>query len=147
MAFELTSPAFEADAEIPQKHSCDGEDVSPPLEWAGAPDDTAALALIVDDPDARGFIHWVLADIPGDQTGLPEGEGDSIGIPGRNDFGRTGWGGPCPPRGEHRYTFTLHALSAPLQLAGTVDADAVRSALEGKVLDEATLTGVYRRGG
>jgi Raf kinase inhibitor-like YbhB/YbcL family protein len=144
---QLKSDAFGDGEAIPSDYTCDGADTSPPLSWGDAPEGTAAYALIVDDPDARGFIHWVLADIPGDQTGLPEGEGDSIGIPGRNDFGRTGWGGPCPPRGEHRYTFTLHALSAPLQLAGTVDADAVRSALEGKVLDEATLTGVYRRGG
>lgn len=141
----IRSEAFGEGEAIPSVHTCDGEDRSPPLAWQDAPEGTAAFALIVDDPDARGFIHWVLADIPGEVTSLAEGEGDSIGVPGRNDFGRTGWGGPCPPA-EHRYVFTLYALSAPLGLAGTVDAVAVRGALGDRVLAEATLTGTYRRG-
>ena len=144
---ELRSEAFAEGEAIPSAHTCDGGDTSPPLSWEEAPEGTAAFALIVDDPDARGFVHWVLTDIPGDQTGLPAGEGDSIGVPGRNDFGRIGWGGPCPPSGEHRYVFTLVALSAPLGLAGTVDADAVRTAMATSALGEAKLTGVYRRGG
>jgi Raf kinase inhibitor-like YbhB/YbcL family protein len=144
---ELRSEAFGEGEAIPSAHTCDGGDTSPPLSWEEAPEGTAAFALIVDDPDARGFVHWVLTDIPGDQTDLPAGEGDSIGVPGRNDFGRIGWGGPCPPSGEHRYVFTLVALSAPLGLAGTVDADAVRTAMAGTALAEAKLTGVYRRGG
>lgn len=143
----LTSEAFEEGGAIPANHTCDGDDVSPPLAWDEVPEGTAALALIVEDPDARGFVHWVLADVPGDEAGLPEGEGDSIGIPGRNDFGRVGWGGPCPPRGEHRYVFNLYALSAPLELSGEADAAAVREAMQGKVLAEARLTGVYQRGG
>lgn len=144
---ELRSEAFGDGEAIPSVHSCDGEDRSPPVAWENAPEGTAAFALIVDDPDARGFIHWVLADIPGDTSELAEGEGDSVGVPGRNDFGRIGWGGPCPPSGEHRYVFRLYALSAPLELTGTVDAAAVRAAFGDRVLAEAQLTGVYRRGG
>lgn len=143
----LTSEAFEDGGSIPATYTCDGDDTSPPLAWDEVPEGTAAFALIVEDPDARDFVHWVLADIPGDEGGLPEGEGDSIGVPGRNSFGRTGWGGPCPPRGEHRYVFTLYALSAPLELSGEADAAAVRDAMDGKVLAEARLTGVYTRGG
>lgn len=143
----LRSEAFGEGEAIPSVHSCDGEDRSPPLAWEDAPEGTAVFALIVDDPDARGFVHWVLVDIPGSEPGVAEGEGDSVGVPGRNDFGRIGWGGPCPPSGEHRYVFTLYALSAPLELTGTVDAASVRGALGDRVLAQAQLTGVYRRGG
>ena len=144
---ELTSAAFDDGGPIPARYTCDAEDVSPPLRWSGAPDGTTGFALIVDDPDARGFVHWVLADIPGDVTELGEGEGDSVGTPGVNDFGRSGWGGPCPPRGEHRYVFTLYALSEPLGLGSGASADAVRRALEGRVLGEATLATRDTRGG
>jgi Raf kinase inhibitor-like YbhB/YbcL family protein len=139
---ELTSSSFEDGGSIPSRHTCDGEDVSPPLAWSDVPDGTQAFVLIVDDPDARGFVHWVLTDIPGDARELPEGQGDSIGSPGPNDFGRTGWGGPCPPA-EHRYDFTLYALPGPL--AGATDADAVRSQAENASLAKATLTGRYAR--
>ena len=107
--FELESPSFVEGGSIPIKHSCDGQDVSPALVWEGAPASTAALALIVDDPDARGFIHWVAYNIAGGSTGgLPEGAGSASAPPqGRNDFGRAGWGGPCPPGGTHHYRFTL----------------------------------------
>jgi Raf kinase inhibitor-like YbhB/YbcL family protein len=148
MAFELTSPAFEADAEIPRKYTCDGEDVSPPLEWAEAPGDTAALALICDDPDAHGWIHWVAYGIDGTQSGgLPEGFSVSPDGPaqGLNDFGRMGWGGPCPPSGTHRYRFALFALNSPLELATTPKADEVRAAMEGHVVGEAELIAKYTR--
>lgn len=144
-ALRLTSSAFGTDGAIPIEHTCDGQDVSPPLSWSGVPDGTAAFALVVTDPDARGFVHWVLADIPGDTTELPAAEGDAIGVPGRNDFGRTGWGGPCPPSGTHRYVFRLYALSAPLELPGTPDAASVTARLETLSLDEAELTGTYSR--
>ena len=88
---QLTSDSFDDGDSIPSQYTCDGADVSPPLAWSDVPDGTASFALIVDDPDARGFVHWVLTDIPGDARELPEGEGDSIGMPGPNDFGRTGW--------------------------------------------------------
>ena len=144
---QLSSPAFSEGAAIPAHHTCDGDDVPPPLTWDGAPDGTAAFVLIVHDPDARDFVHWLLADVPGDRRELAEGEGDRVGTPGRNDFGRTGWGGPCPPSGQHRYVFTIYALSEPLGMSSTPDEDGVRSAMEGRVLAEGTVTGVYARGG
>ena len=145
-SMRLSSSSFEPGQPIPAQHTCDGADESPPLEWSGAPAGTQAFALLVTDPDARGFVHWVLVDLPADTTGLPAGEGDSIGTPGRNDFGRVGWGGPCPPSGTHRYVFRLYALSAPLELAGTPDAVSVSSQLETLTLDEAELVGTYSRG-
>src|SRR5919106_707230 len=131
---ELTSSSFEDGGSIPSRYTCDGADISPPLAWSDVPDGTETFALIVDDPDARGFVHWVLTGIPGDRRDLPEGEGDSIGTPGPNNFGRTGWGGPCPPA-EHRYVFTLYALPGPLTDA--TDAAAVRNAAEEAALGRA----------
>ena len=148
MALELTSPAFEAGADIPRKFSCDGEDVSPPLEWTDAPDDTAAMALIVDDPDARGFVHWVMFDMTGSQSGgLTEGVSASPDAPpqGINGFRKVGWGGPCPPSGTHRYRFTLYALDQALGIADTPSADDVRAAMQGHVLADAELEATYTR--
>ena len=148
MAFELTSPAFDTGAAIPRTFTCDGEDVSPPLEWSDAPDDTAAMALIVDDPDARGFVHWVVVDMTGSHSGgLAEGISASPDAPpqGVNDFSKVGWGGPCPPSGTHRYRFTLYALDAELGLARTPSADDVRAAMKGRVLGQAQLEANYTR--
>jgi Raf kinase inhibitor-like YbhB/YbcL family protein len=148
MAFALTSPSFGAGAEIPKKFTCDGEDVSPALEWADAPDDTAALALIVDDPDARDFVHWVVFDMVGSRSGgLAEGVSSSPDGPTQtfNDFGRIGWGGPCPPSGTHRYRFTLYALDALLGLTGTPNASDVKVAMQRHVLGEAELSAKYTR--
>ena len=148
MAFELTSPAFEAGAAIARKFSCDGEDVSPPLEWTDAPDDTAAMALIVDDPDARDFVHWVMFDMTGSQSGgLTEGVSASPDAPpqGINGFRKVGWGGPCPPSGTHRYRFTLYALDQALGIADTPSADDVRAAMQGHVLADAELEATYTR--
>jgi Raf kinase inhibitor-like YbhB/YbcL family protein len=141
----LSSDAFADGGAIPAPYICDGEDVSPPLAWSAAPDEVGAYALVVRDPDAGGFVHSVLTDIPDDISALPEGQGDTIGIPGRNDFGRVGWGGPCPPSGEHRYEFRLYALSAPLELEGAPTADDVERALGSHVMAEGSLTGVYAR--
>jgi Raf kinase inhibitor-like YbhB/YbcL family protein len=141
----LRSDAFEEGGEIPSRYSCDGEGMSPPIEWSGAPSGTKAFALVVHDPDAGGFIHWVLADIPAESTSLGEGRGDQVGVPGRNDFGNAGWGGPCPPSGEHRYIFTLYALAEPLRIAGAPSAMSVLRAMQGRVLADAQLTGVYTR--
>lgn len=141
----VTSPAFTGGGAIPRRHTCDGEDVSPPLAWTGAPDGATAYALIVDDPDARGWIHWLVADIPGGTTELDEGTAG--GTEGRNDFGRNGWGGPCPPSGTHRYDIQVYALSEPLGLAEGFSADELRGAVEGKVLAEGRLSATYRRGG
>jgi Raf kinase inhibitor-like YbhB/YbcL family protein len=141
----LTSPAFDDGQAIPARYTCDGENLSPPIAWDGVPDGAAAFVLLVEDPDAGGFIHWQLTDIPGDARELPEGSGDAVGMPGRNDFGHSGWGGPCPPSGEHRYVFTLYALSEPVQVDADVDAEAVRAAIAPRRIGEARLTGVYAR--
>src|SRR5574337_1662276 len=122
---KLTSTAFAPGGEIPRRHTCEGEDLAPPLQWSGVPAQAASLALIVDDPDApdpaapkRTWVHWVLYDIAPTATGLPEG-----GLPlpqgareGLNDWHRTGWGGPCPPLGRHRYFFKLYALDRLLHV-------------------------------
>jgi Raf kinase inhibitor-like YbhB/YbcL family protein len=144
---KLSSPAFADGGAIPSQYTCDGADRSPPLTWSGVPDGVEAFALIVEDPDAAGFIHWVLSDIPGDLRELPEDQGDAIGAPGRTSFGDVGWGGPCPPTGEHRYVFTLSALSAQLRLGATPSASEVRAAVSGVLLGQASLTGLYRRAG
>jgi hypothetical protein len=149
-SFTLTSTSFAAGDAIPRRFTCDGEDISPDLAWDGMPDGTAALVLLVDDPDAGGWVHWIVLDVDGSQTGaLPLGVSASPDAPrqGRNDFGEIGWGGPCPPSGTHRYTFTLYALAAPLGLVGPPGGAAVRTALEGAdVLGTAVLEADYRRG-
>ena len=145
--FVLTSPSFEEGGAIPTRHTCDGANVSPALAWQGAPQGTVSLALVVDDPDARGFIHWVVYDIPAGSTGsLPEGLGPSDSPPqGLNDFGQTGYGGPCPPGGTHHYRFTLWALPSKLGLSGTPSASDVRSAAASKSLGQTVLSATYTR--
>jgi Raf kinase inhibitor-like YbhB/YbcL family protein len=147
-SFTLTSSAFTEGGSIPRKYTCDAENVSPPLAWSNPPSGTAAYALIVDDPDARGFVHWVAFNIPGNTTQLAEGaKGAEAGTQGRTSFGRAGYGGPCPPSGTHHYVFQLLALSKQLSLSGAPTADEVRSAARSVTLGEAKLTGTYRRGG
>jgi len=149
MAFTLTSSAFTEGAAIPRKFSCDGQNVSPPLNWDGAPDDTASLALIVDDPDARGFVHWVVFNMTASQSGgLPEGVSSSPDAPpqGTNSAGKVGWFGPCPPSGTHHYHFTLLALDLSIDQTGAPKADAIRRAAEGHTLAQVVLTGTYKRG-
>ena len=148
-AFRLTSSAFADGAAIPRRYTCDGADVSPPLAWEGAPAEAKALVLIVDDPDARGFVHWVMFDLPGTPSGqLAEGASTSPNAPpqGTNSFGRVGWGGPCPPSGTHHYRFRLIALRQALNLRGAPTAAEVLKATAGLVLAETTLVGVYNRG-
>ena len=144
--FVLKSPSFVEGGAIPARHTCDGQDLSPALVWEGAPSGAISFALIVDDPDARGFIHWVVYNLTGGATGgLPEGVGSSAPPEGLNNFGRVGYGGPCPPGGTHRYRFTLYALSAPLMLSGVPSASDIRLALEPVLLGQATLTATYTR--
>lgn len=142
---KLGSPAFTDGGAIPSRYTCDGEDVSPPLAWDDVPDGTRAFALTVQDPDARNFVHWLLSNIPGDLRELPEGQGDAIGTPGSTSFGATGWGGPCPPSGTHRYVFSLYALSEPLSSTGSLDQ--VLDGVDRLALGRAELAGVYTRGG
>jgi Raf kinase inhibitor-like YbhB/YbcL family protein len=145
--FTLTSPSFSEGGQIPVKHACDGENLSPALAWEGAPQGTVSFALIVDDPDARGFIHWVAFDIRGGSSGsLPEGVRPVDTPPqGRNDMGQKGYTGPCPPSGTHRYRLTLWALSSRLNLSGTPSAAEVRTATTTLTLAQTTLTATYTR--
>ena len=147
-AFSLTSTAFEDGRDIPREFTCDGADMSPPLSWTGVPSGAGALILVVDDPDARGFVHWIVLDLDGTDGDLPKGVAPTADSPqqGRNDFGNAGWGGPCPPSGTHRYDFTLTAIAAPLGLTGQPSGKDVAAALTiADVLGQATLRGTYRR--
>ena len=145
MNFELTSSAFADGGRIPERHTCDAEDAPIPLEWSGLPPDTAELALIIDDPDARGFVHWVVTGIAPDSQELAAGRLPESAREGRNDFGGVGYRGPCPPSGSHRYVITVLALSAPLQVSEPASAEEVRRAAAGITLAEATLSGHYQR--
>jgi len=144
VAFTLTSPAFEEGGAIPSEHSCDGGDRPIPVSWSGVPDGTAELALIMDDPDARGFVHWVVVGIPPSATGFENGELPAGAHEGSTGFG-VGYGGPCPPSGTHNYSFTLYALSSPLGAGGNASAQDVRAAAADKTLAEAHLTATYAR--
>jgi len=143
----LTSAAFAGGDPIPREHTCRGEDVSPALAWSGVPGGTAALVLFVDDPDGRDWVHWTVLDLPGTDGSLARGVAPTADPPqqGRNDFRRVGYGGPCPPSGNHHYRFTLYALAAPLGLPGHPDGATVRKALaEATILARATLVGTFR---
>lgn len=142
-SMQLTSPAFDEGGPIPARYGCNGEGISPPLSWTDVPDDVDSFVLIVTDPDAGGFVHWLLTDISGDARELAEGSGDDAGTPGRNGFGGMGWGGPCPPSGEHRYVFELLAVSEPLGLGGEPTESRVRAAADGRTVARAQLTGTY----
>jgi len=144
---KLKSSAFEKGGEIPAKYTCDGDDVSPPLEIIDVPEDTETLALVMDDPDAPMgvFDHWVVWNIPADISSIPE-DTQPEGTPGRNDFGRLDYGGPCPPSGTHTYRFKLYALDRDLDLPRGSAKGELQREMEGHVLDESLLTGDYSRG-
>jgi Raf kinase inhibitor-like YbhB/YbcL family protein len=148
--FRLTARAFIEGGAIPREYTCDGENVSPALSWSGVPAGAASIVLLVDDPDAKDFVHWTVLDMPATPPAgaLPRAL-DGVKTPprqGRNDFGDVGWGGPCPPSGTHQYRFVLYALAAPLGVAGGADGKTVRSALaSATVLGQATLEVTYRR--
>jgi Raf kinase inhibitor-like YbhB/YbcL family protein len=156
MPLTLTSSAFPEQGEIPAVYTCQGKDVSPPLAWTGAPAGTKSLALIVDDPDApdpaapkRTWVHWVLYDVPPTASGLPEAVGRDA-LPagtreGVNDWARTGYGGPCPPIGRHRYFHKLFALDATLGDLGSPKKADLEKAMKGHVLAEARLVGTYQK--
>jgi hypothetical protein len=158
MALKLTSSAFENGKEIPAIYTCEGKDISPPLAWSGGPAGALSLALIVDDPDAPDpkaprmtWVHWVLYNLPPDSSGLAEDAGSGPlppgAQPGLNDWKRTGYGGPCPPIGRHRYFHKLYALDVRLDgLKRATKAD-LEAAMKGHVLAEATLIGTYQKRG
>lgn len=153
---QITSAAFVHNGEIPARHTCEGDDMAPPLAWADVPAGARSLALIVDDPDAPDpaapkmtWVHWVLYDIPPGTSGLPLG-----GAPlppgtreGSNDWRRTGWGGPCPPVGRHRYFFKLYALDTVLNDLHKPAKTQLEAALRGHVIAQAELIGTYRKRG
>jgi Raf kinase inhibitor-like YbhB/YbcL family protein len=149
---ELQCPVLLEGNVIPPRYTCDSDGISPPLTWHNPPDGTRAFALIVEDPDApkKTFTHWVAYDIPADVHQLPEGISERPTLPdggsqGKNDFGKLGFGGPCPPAGTHRYVFRLYALDQTLGLeAGAVKADLL-SLISGHVLETAELIGLYNR--
>ena len=156
MALELRSPAFTDGSEIPAQYTCEGEDMSPPLEWSGVPAGTRSLVLIVDDPDAPDpaaprmtWVHWVLYNLPPDATGLPEAVA-SRALPagtgeGLNDWKRTGYGGPCPPIGRHRYFHKLYALDTSLAGLSRPTKAQIESAMQGHVIERAELVGTYQK--
>ena len=149
--FSLTSSAFTDGGAIPREFTCDGANVSPPLAWRDAPGGTIALVLVVDDPDASNFAHWIVLDLTGTSGELPKGVEPSAATPqqGTNSFGKAGWDGPCPPSGTHHYRFTLTALGTKLGLSGHPSADAVRGAISNAgaaVIGTAILTATYTRG-
>lgn len=157
MSLTLSSTAFHHQSSIPSLYTCEGQDISPPLSWSELPEGTQSLVLIVDDPDAPDpaapkmtWVHWVLYNIPPSATSLPENvrsrdlpEGTKEGL---NNWHRTGYGGPCPPIGRHRYFHKLYALDTVLSLGGRPDKDQVVAAMEGHVLEEAVLLGTYLKG-
>jgi Raf kinase inhibitor-like YbhB/YbcL family protein len=156
MALTLSSTSFTHQGEIPSQYTCEGKDISPPLAWSGAPEKTKSFALIMDDPDApdpkapkRVYVHWVLYNLPASASGLPEAV-KTAKLPagtkeGKNDWGRTGYGGPCPPIGRHRYFHKLYALDTVLADLGTPTKKDLEAAMEGHILARAELMGTYQK--
>jgi hypothetical protein len=156
MTLTLTSTAFRDGGEIPAPYTCQGEDKSPALAWTGVPDNTRSLVLIVDDPDAPDpkaprmtWVHWVLYNLPPDTRGLPEGA-TAQDLPtgtgeGLNDWNRTGYGGPCPPVGRHRYFHKLYALDTVLGAMNRPTKAEVEAAMDGHVIAQAELVGTYQK--
>jgi Raf kinase inhibitor-like YbhB/YbcL family protein len=158
MALTLSSTRFTHQGEIPSQYTCEGSDISPPLSWSGAPENTKSFALIMDDPDApdpkapqRVWVHWVLYNLPASASVLVEAvapdrlpAGTNVG---RNDAGRTGYQGPCPPIGRHRYFHKLYALDTILPDLGAANKKELMAAMEGHVLAQAELIGTYQKSG
>jgi Raf kinase inhibitor-like YbhB/YbcL family protein len=152
MDIKITSSAFENEGLIPPKYTCDGADISPPLQWEGVPEATKSIALISDDPDAPmgTWVHWVLFNLPADTKELAENIPPDETLPngarqGMSDFRRIGYGGPCPPSGTHRYFFKIYALDTELDLAPGADKSDLLEAMEGHTLGQGQLIGKYKR--
>lgn len=149
----VTSPAFENNTRIPRKYTCEGEDISPPLEFSGIPGNAESLVLIVDDPDAPDpanpkmvWDHWILWNIPPGKGDILENTVPEGAVQGRNGWGRNEYGGPCPPIGRHRYFFKLYALDCKLDLSTDAGKEEVEGAMEGHILDKTELIGLYEKG-
>lgn len=153
MSIEFTSPGFINGGMIPKDYTCEGADRSPALAWSGLPSSVKSLALIVDDPDAPAgtWVHWVVYNMPANLQGLPEGvpsnsEVVGVGMQGKNDFRRLGYGGPCPPKGKpHRYFFKLYALDTILNIASCASKADLEKAMKGHILGQGQLIGLYER--
>jgi len=157
MSLILTSTAFSDHQPMARKYSCEGEDVSPPLVWSGIPDGTRSLVLIVDDPDAPDpdapkmvYVHWVLYNLPPDSRGLPEDVADGDlpegTLQGMNDWRRTGYGGPCPPIGRHRYFHKLYALDTLLPDLHSPTKEKLLEAMQDHIIAHTELVGTYQKG-
>lgn len=146
---EISSSAFDDGGRIPTKHTGEGEDVSPALEWSGLPDGTAQIAIICHDPDAplpHGFTHWVLYNIPADVTSIDEGGGGAY-TEGSNDFGNTGYNGPMPPEehGDHRYYFWVYALDDEIDAEGGLNRSELLERIEDRIIEQNRVVGIYSR--
>lgn len=156
MSLVLKSPVFEEGGVIPLKYTCEGDDIAPPLEWQGVPENTRSLVLIVDDPDAPDpaaprmtWVHWVVYNLPADVRELPEGASGAM-LPrgakqGLNDWHKSGYGGPCPPIGRHRYFHKLYALDIVLEEMQTPTKVQVETAMRGHIITQAELVGTYKK--
>ena len=145
--FRISSAAFKPGGPIPSKYTCDGPNVNPPLAFEGVPANAQSLALIMDDPDAPGgtWVHWVAWSIQPDTKAIRENSVPPEATQGVNDFRNTGYGGPCPPSGTHRYFFKLYALNTSLDLGPDTTKAGLEAAMEGHILDKAEMIGLYRR--
>jgi Raf kinase inhibitor-like YbhB/YbcL family protein len=152
MVLKLTSPSYSGGSFIPEKHTCDGKDISPPLEWSDVPAGTRSFAIIFEDPDAsaKTWVHWVLYNIPADQRKLEENISSLKTLPtgakhGINDFNKISYNGPCPPGGTHRYVMKLYALDKALDLDPGAGKTELLQAMDGHILDQAELVAKYKR--
>ncbi|MCE5215084.1 MAG: YbhB/YbcL family Raf kinase inhibitor-like protein [Methanobacterium sp.] len=152
MVIKITSTVFDEGGVIPNIYSCNGINISPPLNWNDLPEDTESIALICEDPDAPGGIwtHWIIFNLPADTRNLPEHimgreELDNGARHGLNDFGSVGYGGPCPPSGTHRYYFKIYALDIKLDLTSLIGRSDFLKGIQGHILDEGQIMGVFTR--
>jgi Raf kinase inhibitor-like YbhB/YbcL family protein len=152
MKIKITSSAFEEGGIIPSKYTCDGNNISPPLQWNLVPDGTKCIALICDDPDAPSgdWVHWILYDLPANTQHLSENMPDDETLPdgtrqGLTSFGKTGYGGPCPPNGFHRYYFRIYALDKKIDAAIILDKKKLLEEMDGHILAQGQLMGKYKR--
>ena len=146
---KITSPVFSQNSPISSKYTCDGENISPPLQFSDVPDEAKSLVLICDDPDAPGrvFVHWTLWNIDPKTNEIGEGKVPSGATQGVTDFGQVGWGGPCPPSGTHRYFFKLYALDTTFEIPYQAKKEDIEKAMKGHVLAQAELVGKYTKQG